>query len=324
MPLNNFCENCYRRHIPLDYNCLRTRALRIRVKFCHLQNRQRESATQSAATLPMLHLCEQCKLYLFNIEKQGNNWHAMWPSLIWGHLKHDKFMKTDEFVLFLWQMLPYDWREWWIESAQEFLIIDTRERRYPYRCCTLQMPKPYFFIVTEQYYAAKHIEENLCLGELHKYIQDFCNFAFVKCPWGCHEFIGNCGFVNYENILFHFCNDFLKRKELIRPGFDFRMLDENVIGCRKDYLKFDSNMLPNDIYKFQRCIVMHEDDGAPYVLTCSDHNGGMSCMHNTLSLLFISGFLKQMPPHLQVRKNGIFIIHTTLQLDVFLRAFKIN
>ena len=276
----SYCQQCYRRNIPLDETCLRTRNLGTNVKFCNLQNRAKATGRIGAASLPRLTLCNFCKAYLYKPPGTGQRgakssaFNVVWPSLIWAYLIDRKTLRCSDFTTFMWQMLPQKWRGWWIDSVHSFILVRRGRHNtyYPYITYSLLDPPPFFQDVTAEYVAAKQIETDLEIAKLYTYFDQKCHFTTVKCPWGCHEFIGSCGSVSYEDVILHFMNGFVKSSAFLRPGTTFYKF-QKVAGCRPDYLTMPTTFLPNDVMKFQRCIIVDENDG-PKVLTCRNHDGG--------------------------------------------------
>jgi hypothetical protein len=124
-----------------------------------------------------------------------------------------------------------------------------------------------------QFLNARNVEKSLQISNLLEYFKD-CSFAKVKCPWGCHEFIGDCGMVSYENILFHFTDEYVKSKEFLRTGKDL-YFDNNLLGCRRDYLILPTKWLEDseDFVNCYRGVIVTEKNG-PMVLTCRSHDNG--------------------------------------------------
>lgn len=265
------CEQCYRADIELDSNCLRSRNLRTRVKFCNLVDRRKETNRIAATALPRLCLCDLCKIYLYKTDGQSSldEWAVQWPSIIWAYLSSANVCASDTFTTYVWSMLPETWRKWWYHSARTYIKY-RKERRYfyPYENMEIKTPMPYLVDLTEQFLNAGKVESSLHISSLLQYF-DNCCFANVKCPWGCHEFLGDCGMVSYENVLFHFADEYIKCKEFLRAGKDLYFAD-NLLGCRRDFL-----ILPtiSDFANCVRGVVITEKNG-PMVLTCRAHHNG--------------------------------------------------
>lgn len=271
------CDQCFRELVELDPTCLRSRDLRTQVKFCNLTDRTKETNRISAEQLPRLCLCSLCKVYLYRRQERNRaleGWRIQWPSIIWRYLSHPKVLQSEEFVKHAWCMLPLKWRFWWINTAHE-CITYRRGRRViaPYEQMHLNSPMPYFVDVTMEFTKARDVEKSLKIAELLEYFKD-CSFAKLKCPWGCHEFIGDCGMVSYEHILFHFTDEYVKCKDFLRAGKDL-YFDDNVLGCRKDYLTLPTKWLEDsmDSVNCYRGVIVTKEDG-PMVLTCRSHNKG--------------------------------------------------
>eukprot|EP00957_Ditylum_brightwellii_P197570 15051356-Ditylum_brightwellii.AAC.1 len=69
--------------------------------------------------------------------------------------------------------------------------------------------------------------------------------SWVKCPWGCSEFMSECGMVSYFHVMKHYSSDFIWCKELLPTQGSVKYKDNvrdrssnlsRLYGARPDYV----------------------------------------------------------------------------------------
>ena len=293
----DLCYNCYRHNdgdsvvtipVPRRSTMLRTSAA---LRFCNLQDRKvqtDDAIRQSTGTgifSPIL-LCQDCLIYL---NKRDRKVHPdlyvnVWAAYLWKHLSSDRVLKVPGMGQSLWKILPMKWRMWWIDELRTLSYRQKRGRDrdpvYPYSNCELT-DDTYFEDVTEEYKAVVTTEKDLKIKTLFPHWNNHCVNPNVKCPWGCTEFLAQCGMVRFDDMLRQFTTGFIWTENVSMPETirnkhfkSFGTLSA-LQGARPDYLTSQpGSLLENgEQYLIRRCIIIHPEHGAA-VLTCKHHDKG--------------------------------------------------
>ena len=100
------------------------------------------------------------------------------------------------------------------------------------------------FDVTEELERYKMVE-NVEIKDLMSYWNNECVYSCVKCPWGCSEFMSECGMVSYFDVLRHYSSGFIWCNELLPTGGSVKCNDNakerlsnlsRLYGARPDYM----------------------------------------------------------------------------------------
>ena len=86
---------------------------------------------------------------------------------------------------------------------------------YPYTSCDVEGTEV-MFDVTEELERFKMVEKKLEIKDLMSYWNNECVYSCVKCPWGCSEFMSECGMVSYFDVLRHYSSGFIWCKDLLQ------------------------------------------------------------------------------------------------------------
>lgn len=283
------CYNCFRTKDDVDVvlkEVARDELIRVRLKFCNMKDKRIDKTPEKRRQFNSIFLCRECEKYLTD-KHCGNQYCYYWAALCWRILSCDRVVRDSLFVQFAWQMFPMKWRLWWLSEVRKIQRVEMvayRQQRIinVYDEMTLEDPSPFFEDVTDIYYEVLQVEKQLDIAKLLPYWDDFCTWPSVKCPWGCTEFLSDCGMVFFDDVYFHFCDPFAwssKHLERTKRCGKSKRLDK-LLGARPDYLQHIGSIIPEmeHCLIMKRCIVIHKQNG-PCVMTCADHNGGSTEMY---------------------------------------------
>jgi len=205
------------------------------------------------------YLCKECQNLLCSTD---NEWKHAWPAYFWlMFAAPENYQVAEE----LWKYVPMHWRLWWLYN---FVALSAFHSNV-----SLYFPEPYFEDITQK---VETCQEQLASGRLVDLIQcsnDNC-YCSVRCPWGCTEFVGDCGSVSLHVYLARF----LQAKKPVHPesiGTETskKHVANVLVGMRPDFLSFRDNFLGNEDWPIRPSIQVWFDKG-PCVCTCKEHNGG--------------------------------------------------
>lgn len=289
------CYNCYRTKDDLYVNLsqvARDEKLRKALKFCNLKDKTVDLTQNKERNYNPIYLCTECKRYLTD-KASGNQYCFYWPALCWKMLSSERIIGDYSFVKFVWQMFPQKWRTWWFPEVQKlegrqgtsvggYHGARGRGRRAVllYEGMEVLQPPSFFEDVTEKYFESRDIEKNLRIEDLLSYWDSTCVWPYVKCPWGCTEFLSECGTVSFDDVYHHFCDGFVwSFHDLGRPYVQGNKKDK-LYGARPDFLLEVGSVLPGgqESLIVKHCIIIDQKKG-PCVLTCSNHDGGSTEMY---------------------------------------------
>ena len=132
-------------------------------------------------------------------------WAVQWPSIIWSYLSSAKVNKIQNFCNLCLIHVTGNMAQMVDQFCQTYIKYrKVRRDFYPYENMEIKNPLPYLVDLTAQFLNAGNAKLSLHIASLLHYF-DNCCFANVKCPWGCHEFLGDCGMVSYEKCIIPFC-----------------------------------------------------------------------------------------------------------------------
>ena len=111
---------------------------------------------------------------------------------------------------------------------------------------------------------------------------DRCNmncYCSVQCPWGCTEFVDECGYVPYDKFLFALLSKVRKPKSEmgIHGSYCGRHCERKhlFVGVRPDFLTYRDRFFDKEEWPIQPSIRFLAGKG-PYICTCKEHDGGSS------------------------------------------------
>ena len=185
-----------------------------------------------------------------------------WPSYIWYLLQDSEIQLV--YGSKMWKLIPYKWREWWIEPTKQFECFSD---------ITMDSPTPYFVDRTSD---IDHWNEEIgsgSLSRLKKCVNELL-LPTVLCPWGCTEYIHRCGGIALDLMFQRFLpmiylpllsdSDQMKTVEWARD--DFFREDDDDYDC----------WLLNDTWKVRPSVSFI--NGLPKFLTCRNHGNGTKKM----------------------------------------------
>lgn len=205
------------------------------------------------------YLCAECQNLLCT---KDNEWKYAWPAYFWlMFATPENYRLAEE----MWKYVPVHWRFWWVYN---FIALSDFHSHV-----SLYFPEPYFEDITQK---VETCQRQLASGRLVDLIQcsnDNC-YCSVRCPWGCTEFVGDCGCVS----LYVYLARFLSAKKPLHADFigietSKKRIADVFVGMRPDYLYFHDNFLDNEEWPIRPCIQLWLDKG-PCLCTCKEHNGG--------------------------------------------------
>ena len=208
--LYRHCENCFRRNFYNPPNCqvILLEDIEInRVSVTGFVGLQKHLCTFRAAALIAVqqrqqqlwrYLCKECQNLLCSTD---NEWKHAWPAYFWlMFAAPENYQVAEE----MWKYVPMHWRLWWLYN---FVALSAFHSNV-----SLYFPEPYFEDITQK---VETCQQQLASGRLVDLIQcsnDNC-YCSVRCPWGCTEFVGDCGSVSLHVYLARF----LQAKKPVHP-----------------------------------------------------------------------------------------------------------
>jgi predicted GIY-YIG superfamily endonuclease len=220
-----------------------------RLKFCNL-SRTLDSEFP---------LCQLCRMYLGVDDYRGvrhNDWSSVWPAFLWKMLT--TYSLIQEHGVFLWQLVPQDWRIWWIDAIQDM---------HQYKEITLFLPESIIEEVSVRRRSIQTKPKDLRLGEMMK-TMDAYNKPTVKCPWGCTEFPHKGAGLNLDVVLLRYLGSSLC---CFTPSST--RLVKRVNSARDDFFLYHDYLLFNRKWKISASI-FYDGCFGPRLMTCSNHGGG--------------------------------------------------
>ena len=216
-------------------------------------------------------LCEECAVFLTAKGEQvrdPKHFCYVWPSFYWKLLTNNEVLSQPHGgAQRLWKFVPYEWREWWLESLQR--------KSNHYNCVTMTFPPPLFEDKTSALTSMKNLLNSGFLPKIKKACNDYL-MPTVLCPWGCTEYIHTAGNCDLDLVIQRHLPEFLIAINNHHENFKF------LTSSRDDYVRdigneeYDS-LLFNPEWKVLPSLAFIDGKG-PCVLTCRKHDGG--CKHH--------------------------------------------
>ena len=265
--LKKCCVNCKRCNMDMNGNIIYN---------VHIQRRNGITGISRSALVDFEELqceedsyvlCDECtSLIQFKIlnPKKRVPWNIGWPSFLW----HSFILpENEERILNIWRLLPIDWRTSWLEKIQfihsSFENLEINSGGITFDNGTFELEK-----FKEDLSSWKRVRVEDCLNK-------HC-VPTVRCPWGCTEYIENCGFLSFgiflfslKPIIFIVTENYLS----FPSGLGVVSRQNCFNGMRPDYLDFEDCRLKNPEWKIKPKIVDVKNKG-PSICTCSLHKNG--------------------------------------------------
>lgn len=267
------CDNCFRRNF---YNSSDGRFMTLGnidieyvsiVGFLGLQKhlctfRSRLIERQQDGHRFWKYLCSECRTLLGTT---NNEWKDAWPAYFWLMFSAAENYGIAEEI---WKHVPIHWRLWWLHN---FVGLGDFHSRV-----SLFFPEPFFDDITVR---VQVYQEQMASGRLVDLItcsNENC-YCSVRCPWGCTEFVGECGSIGFHLYL----DKFLHAKKAVNTNSintagnrsSTRCLPDILVGIRPDYVYYEDHFLGNEEWPIRPCIQIVRDKG-PCICTCKEHDGG--------------------------------------------------
>ena len=92
---------------------------------------------------------------------------------------------------FVWSLIPETWRQWWYPSLSGSCVSTVG--------VSVEEPVPMFEDVTAALGDTMKILAEKKLSKLMEHYNAHC-VCDVRCPWGCTDFLENCGGVAFDKV----------------------------------------------------------------------------------------------------------------------------
>ena len=162
----------------------------------------------------------------------------------------------------VWRLVPGVWRPWWINLVKAaFATFDVAE-------VSLDSPCPVFVDMTEARDEYLDMRKALKFANIIDVVDRRLK-ATVLCPWGCSEFVHECGTLPLDSVFQSFIPDVK-----LPMTTDGSASLKKVKSARRDYFSEEKEMLllcPDMEVSPSVALV---DGKGMCVLTCLDHDGG--------------------------------------------------
>ena len=262
-PVNNIdfiinggqCQNCFRnnyiRELPLQQICIENINKKRNFRFIKIRRN----------TNNHVQLCNECTAYLTQ-GQETTKYNFMWPAFIWSLLINENIQ--DIYGTKIWQLIPTTLREWYFTSTYEEILF------FSENSITLEEPPPIFYDNTFDTSEFDRKINSTKLGDITSALDQFL-IPTVLCPWGCTEYIHECGQIPFDLV----CRRYL-------PKVHFKTINnENKLSklysARDDFFRYDIEdydcWVLNPEWKVIPNINVSEVGGLN-VCTCRNHNGG--------------------------------------------------
>ena len=249
------CHNCFRnnyiRELPLQQICIEDINKKRNFRFIKIRRN----------TNNHIQLCNECTAYLTQ-GKETTKYKFMWPAFIWSLLINANIQ--DIYGTKVWQLLPTTLREWYFTSTYENILF------FSENSITLEEPPPIFHDNTFDTSEFDRKIKSTKLGEITSALDQYL-IPTVLCPWGCTEYIHECGQIPFDLV----CRRYL-------PKVHFKTINNEkqlskLYSARDDFFRYDIDdydcWVFNPEWKVIPNVNVSEDTGLN-VCTCRNHNNG--------------------------------------------------
>ncbi len=260
---NDTCSNCKRKqnqsliekfgaHYKLKFKVAWSNKVISRHKFRGIQ--------RTKAPIQTYYLCNECFNFLCVPGKLSMSMKNLWPSFMWYSIIGAEDVQN-VYGRKIWQLVPYTWRHWWIESIRDSYgtVFDNISVEHPRA------------IIVDRTSELTHWNSCINSGKLSK-LSEACNRHMVPCilcPFGCSEFIFSTKNVEFDLMLQRYLQHVIITTINPKKKMDF------IFNAREDYIRFDERYetwLLNDEWEVLPSVCFIEDK--PTCLTCRDHENG--------------------------------------------------
>jgi hypothetical protein len=162
----------------------------------------------------------------------------------------------------VWRLVPGVWRPWWINLVKAaFATFDVAE-------VSLDSPCPVFVDMTEARDEYLDMRKALKFANIIDVVDRRLK-ATVLCPWGCSEFVHECGTLPLDSVFQSFIPDVK-----LPMTTDGSASLKKVKSARRDYFSKEKEMLLLCPDMEVSPLVALVNGKGMCVLTCLDHDGG--------------------------------------------------
>ena len=230
----------------------------LRPKQCAFVNIRASDST------PWVTLCWQC----YNVatkqaherrrKKPVNKRLYGWPSFVFSMIMDQSI--TGESRTMLWGVLPSRFRCWWVKAVEDNWNVSFN----------VEDPVSLVQDVSAAQYIWEDQLKNLRAHSLFKTHDLYCALPFVKCPWGCSEFLNRCNTIPFDIIYTNFLEEFTATSfgTYCSHQKHFKSLKDS---CRKDFLLSGHFILHNPKWLCSPRLCFDINHG-PVFLCCRFHS----------------------------------------------------
>lgn len=263
------CENCFRNNTDTSGNVLHNIEIKERLTIGMHFGKALSSFPRNY-TKAAVKCCRECyEILVCNDINNSNDWEFCWCAFIWKLINS---LDTAEDLTLMWRLLPLSLRIYW------YTIYQTLCNKYDINI-SLDLPSSYFDDVTEK---ADKIDTLNSSGKLYDLMQS-CNencYCSVMCPWGCTEFVDECGYISFNRFLtikFPHKKMPLNHSSIkVKHSNKLKNCNTNIfIGMRNDYLEGQYDFMDSKEWKVQPSLRRVTGKGL-FICTCQEHDGGCS------------------------------------------------
>ena len=262
------CDNCFRCNYDVNGDLLEGVHIVLR-STSGLRLKRKLSSFCSNCNISEAMICDECYEMLLDIEEghlSGGKykWLYCWPAFLWHMFS---CQENQPYAYDMWRFIPITLRLMWLESYQ------TISKNHA--LVTLYEPQSYFEDVTVFCNDIDRLNASGTLRDLMTSCNKNC-YCGVRCPWGCTEFVDECGYVAYHKLFYALLDGVTKpvSEKCISCGMKDRE-KHAFVGVRPDYLTWHENFFDNEEWPVCPCVRFIREKG-PLICTCKAHDGGSS------------------------------------------------
>ena len=263
-PVLKVCSNC-RRSQPVNASYPKMHQIRAEEiscgrMYCHLSAKDIKGTNVT--------LCRECGIYVHSAhdDKTYQHWQHFWPAYLWKLLSSDELSREQSIEV--WKFIPSTMRMHWIPQ-KTLMSKNLRDIE------NIGGVAEYFKDATHDYLQCKKVQKELKIVEIKKMYNKHCT-CDVRCPFGCTEFLYNCGSLPFYLVLRKFVNNkqihvFNNYETSKRTSAVVDTLNAYIKSPRRDYLTYEDKVA--DKFVIRPAVMVKPNEGL-VVLTCQGHDKG--------------------------------------------------
>ena len=249
---NGYTGSEYEKYSQLQLESVPITDIHFTYKSSHLQ---RASVTGDAVML-----CWQCynALCRSGSDQSHRSFLFCWPSFIWSMLKNTNTQSSHGADV--WQLLPLEWRRWWLPAAEQLQGMEDVE---------VETPPPYVVEISSTFKAVSAAIKNNQWVELGKACNEYLVVPTVKCPWGCSQFMNLATETVPLDIIYLEFLDYPVKVLRFTPAGKSKFIS----GVRPHFLQSRHAILanPSPGWACSPSVIFKENKG-PMIATCGYHS----------------------------------------------------